>query len=82
MIRLILVLSLVAMNARGDDEEMRRVMHVQTEAISDLTARVQALERRLDVTVSVQKASLDNVRQIAKTLQREIDVLLARKAGK
>jgi hypothetical protein len=82
MIRLILVLSLVAMNARGDDEEMRRVMHVQTEAISDLTARVQALERRLDVTVSVQKASLDNVRQIANTLQREIDVLLARKAGK
>jgi hypothetical protein len=82
MIRLILVLSLVAMNARGDDEEMRRVMHVQTEAISDLTARVQVLERRVEVTMSVQKTALENARRMAKVLQREIDALSARKVGK
>jgi hypothetical protein len=82
MTRLILVLSVVAMSARGDDEEMRRVMHVQTEAISDLTARVQVLERRLEVTMSVQKAALENARQMAKVLQREIDALSPRKVGK
>ena len=82
MIRLILVLSLAAMNARGDDhspiEELHRVMHVQTEVISELSTRMQALEKKVEVSMEVQKEALENAKQTTKALQREIDALSSR----
>ena len=73
MIRLILVLSLAAMNAHGDDqsqiEELHRVMHVQTEVISELNSRMQVLEKKVAVSMEMQKEALENAKQTTKTLQ-------------
>jgi hypothetical protein len=70
------------MNAHGDDrsqiEELHRVMHVQTEVISELNSRMQVLEKKVAVSMEVQKEALENAKQTTKTLQREIDALSSR----
>ena len=54
------------MNAHGDDqsqiEELHRVMHVQTEVISELDSRMQVLERKVEVSMEVQKEALENAK--------------------
>jgi hypothetical protein len=96
--RLTLILSMAAISAHADPpnlqsiDELRRVVHVQSELISELSGRVQVLEKSLSglsdriqvvekgtaTTMEVEDKALQNANKVTHVLQQEIDRLSAR----
>ena len=82
---LIFVLSLATINAHAETpdfqsqiDELRRVVHVQSESISELSGRVRVVEKDTETTMEVEKEALRNANKVTHVLQQEIDALSSR----
>ena len=85
MRRLIFVLSLAAINAHAQTpnlqsqiDELRRLIHVQSESINELNGKVEVLQKAVTNSLQTQKKAIENTDKIVQNLQQEITILSAR----
>jgi hypothetical protein len=82
---LIFVLSLAAIDAHSQTPDVHprltscaRVIHLQSDSISELSGKVASLQKSVAASIQVEKKTLENSDKMIHALQQEIDVLAVR----
>jgi predicted nucleic acid-binding Zn-ribbon protein len=82
---LIFVLSLAVINAHAQTpdlqsqiDELRRLIHVQSESINELSGKVELLKKSVTNSLQMQKKAVENTDKMVHDLQQEINILSAR----
>jgi predicted nucleic acid-binding Zn-ribbon protein len=83
--RLIFVLSLAAINAhaqppdlQSEIDELRRLTHIQSESINELSGKVEVLQKSVTDSLKTQRDAIGNMEKMVHILQREINILSTR----
>jgi hypothetical protein len=91
ILRLIFVLSLAlaAINAhaqtpdlQSEIDELRRLIHIQSESINELSGKVEVLQKSVKDSLQTQSKAIENTDKMVHLLQQEIDILSARVSPK